>query len=266
MALGIMAAHFWQVESGIASLKQPRFTAFVNPLRPSSGLTNLHVDGRPLPDFNSLCVELGDVEPHDAASIIEHYVRGGDLVAAYADRPARGMRAEIYWRAASHELAGAIAAVELLASVQTSLLDSCPRLLTRSTVTADQVLQLSDVERGGFKPVAPNPRDDVSNVPSDQPDCYLFHLVAADYSYLEMVHPSDAQASHSQWPVAAVRPLVKSAPNRFELHHQLFAERLEKGVILRARVLGVLLDRDGDQAAAARHYAAFISERLPLTT
>ncbi len=51
-----------------------------------------------------------------------------------------------------------------------------------------------------------------------------------------------------------------------QLAHQLFAERLEKGVILRARVLGVLVDRDGDLAAAARHYENFVSAAPPLTT
>jgi hypothetical protein len=176
------------------------------------------------------------------------------------------MRAEIYWRAAAHELAGAIAAIELLASVQTSLLDSCPRLLTRSSLAAEQVLQLRDVERAAFEQVSQISDSDTTNAPSDRPDCYLFRLAAAKFSYLEMVPPSDVQTSSSRQCVGAIRPLASPAPNRFELRHQLFAERLEKGVILRARVLGVLLDRAGDQAAAARHYAAFISERPPLTT
>jgi hypothetical protein len=258
-----MPAKLWHLESGAARLELARFSTAVHPLEPDAGLVDACVDRVKLQNFRPLCVELPGVQPQDASRCVERHARGGDFVVAYTDRPAPAMRAEIYWRAQSHELDGAIAAIEVLASVQTSLLDSCPRLSTRSEVMARDVHRLSDVGRGAFAPARPASEGPAAR---DQPQCYLFRLAASQYSYAEMVHPADAQDSTSQRLFARDSVEPRPPAQLFELKHQLFAERLEKGVILRARILGVLLDRSGDEAAAARHYAAFVSEKLPLTT
>jgi hypothetical protein len=70
---------------------------------------------------------------------------------------------------------------------------------------------------------------------------------------------SGAEASELQ---AASDP----AGSSLRLAHHLFAEHLEKGVILRTWVLGVVLDRAGDAAAALDAYRAFLATPLPLTT
>jgi hypothetical protein len=169
------------------------------------------------------------------------------------------MRAQLYWRAGVHERHGAIVAIELLASVQTNLFDSCPKLAVRSQLVASEAYRMADAARGSFVGIVP-PGDDF--LPDDSPDvpqCYLFRLPGRQYSYAEMVHPADSR--HSNW-----EGWLHGADYRLQLRHELFAERLEKGVILRARVLGVLLDREDDKAAAARHWNAFLHEALPLTT
>ena len=231
------------------------FSAVVDPLDPGAGLGGMQIDGRPIADARLLQVELNRV---DAAEAGEHdsYVRGGDLVLSYSDRPGPNMP-QIYWRA--RELGGqhpAIAAIELVASVQTSLLDSYPALAACSQLTAVEALRLADVERSTF--VNAVRHSEQADAMAGVPHCYLLRLAAGPFSYAEMVQPFDTQQSRCD-----LDPSGRDA--RVQLRHRLFAERLEKGVILRARVLGVLLDRDGDEAAAANQYAAFLKEALPLT-
>jgi len=249
----------WHAEDSTVRLELARLCAVVDPLDPAAGLHRLRVDAQPLPELHPLRVELPPVEARHAPPDVDFYVRGGDLIATYAHRPERAMRAQIYWRAASRTGPRAIAAVELLVSVQTSLLDSCPKLATRSDVAAREVFQLTDPERAAFESVGPPSTRAALASQSGRSSCYLFRLPGAKYSYAEMVNPADAQQSQLSVP-------LDEGELRAHLAHELFAERLEKGVILRARVLGVLLDRDGDQAAAAEHYAAFLNEPPPLTT
>jgi hypothetical protein len=254
----IMPSQCWQIENSSARLKLARLSARVNPLDPAAGVGDVSVDGRPLLGLAPLAVDLPRVESQHAASNVEVYVRGGDLVATYADRPEPQMRTQIYWRAATHDLQQAVAAVELVASVQTNLLDSCPKLSTHSRIDASEVFQLTDPEQGTFAPLNPRPARAETRGQAERGSCYLFRLAGGSFSYVEIVHPAEAQHSSCD---ATNNPGTSCA-----LRHRLFAERLEKGVILRARVLGVLMDRSGDQAAAARHYASFLSAELPLTT
>ncbi len=112
--------------------------------------------GRPVDGASLLGVELpDDVTGPDAA--VDVHVRSADLVASYA--PSRGWPygAQIYWRVWIPEQAAVLAAVELIVSVQTNLLDSHPRLMARSWLPECDVLRLSQVERGAFVAVSPTP-------------------------------------------------------------------------------------------------------------
>jgi hypothetical protein len=70
-----------------------------------------------------------------------------------------------------------------------------------------------------------------------------------------MVHPADARRDRLTRDVAGLR-----------LIHHLFADELEKGVILRARLRGALLPRADDQRLALDAYRGLLDARLPLTT
>jgi len=50
------------------------------------------------------------------------------------------------------------------------------------------------------------------------------------------------------------------------LTHRLFERSLEKGVILKARVRGVLLDRARDGVSAIEWYRNLLQSEPPLTT
>jgi hypothetical protein len=246
----------WHAADNSVRLELTRFLASVHPLAPSAGLSDIRIDGEPQAGLRLLGLELPSARSPSAAPQIEHYTRGGDLIATYHDWPAPAMRSQVYWRATSHELNGAIAAIEWVVSVQTSLLDSCPQLSAGSTLSASEVLHLVDAERGTFATASLGQPDTDS---TSRPNCYLFRLADGRTSYAEMVMPTDSQAS---------RCMCGSTddPRHVRLTHRLFADRLEKGVILRARILGVFVDRADDRAIIAWHYADFLAEKLPLTT
>jgi hypothetical protein len=250
----------WQeVDERTVRLQLERFSTVIDPFNPAGGLQDSAIDGQELVGFHPLAPELPAIPPTDAAGSLECYVRGGDLVSTYSDRPAPHMRSQIYWRASSHERLGSIASIELVASVQTSLLDACPQFAARSQMLAGEAYRLTDSEQGTFVSIVPPSGEADPDSQPDAPHCYLFRLPGRQYSYAEMIYPAEAQASYwDGW--------LHGTEFRLQLRHELFGDRLEKGVILRARVLGVLLDRRDDKAAAARHWQAFLAEGLPLTT
>jgi hypothetical protein len=178
------------------------------------------------------------------------------LVSTYMQDERRQIRGQVYWR--GFEWGGSRApAIELIVSVQTSLLDSDPTLHVRSQVAADELWNIN-----GFDP--PSARNDtlrgsdsfVANYAGRGPACWLFRLTGEDSTYVEMVHPSDHVSSRFQ------------ELGRGEVEHstRLFRGPLEKGVILRSRLRGVLLPRSNDVAAAAACYREFITSEPPLTT
>ncbi len=245
-----MAEQPWRLDVGSASLRLPRLSAVVRPLAPVVGLDELRIDGHLVSaTCRPLGVELTGIDQSGKPAAIEQYVRGGDLVATYMDCPAPALRTQIYWRVNSHPSADAVAAVELVISVQTSLLNSSPRLATRSLLAVDEARCLTSTDAAR--------RSDLG-----RSSCYLYRLAETPFSYAEMVEPAQSLESVIEGDVPGADARFK----RLALRHELFPERLEKGVILRARVLGVFLDRRDDQSAAERHYAAFLSAEPPLTT
>jgi hypothetical protein len=250
--------HSWhEADHALWRLELERFSALVDPRNPATGLSGVRVDASEVATLHPLGVELSPVgKKHDEG--FQCYARGGDLVATYVDRPAPDMRSVLYWRAAAHELQGAIAAIELVASVETSSLDSRPQLAVRTSLVASEAYRLVDAARGSFAAIVPLPSEPQGDDAPEAPACHLFRLPGRRYSYAEMVQPADGRQSHWEGWLAA-------GDYRFELRHELFAQRLEKGVILRARVLGMILDRDDDQAAVLAHWNSFLREPLPLT-
>jgi len=188
---------------------------------------------------------------------VESFARGGDLIARYADWPEVAMQAQLAWRTASPFFANVLAAIELVVSVETSLLDICPTMAIVSQVPAQTALNLplrssetfANIDRGEVLAGAA------------ATGCYLFRLDNPHLSLVQAVHPVDA-------PKNRVEPLPDTTgqeTNNYLLRHELFAARLEKGVILRARVLTALIEREADEAAAKALYDAFLEQPLPLT-
>jgi hypothetical protein len=188
------------------------------------------------------------------------YCRGGDLVASYADARLRPNVVQIYWRVEPAPV-GALAEIDLEVSVQTSLLDSDPAQWTCSRLPAGELFY-TPLATSGFSPIGSETGAvelDKRSSPLDSApaSCWLVRLPETSVSYAEMVHPADFWVS---------RLHERTAGGERRLRHQLFVSRLEKGVILRARIRGVFVSRDDDCAQAAAAYRRFVESPPPLTT
>ena len=197
----------------------------------------------------------------DTLGEIEVYVRGEDLIASYDAAGQEPFRAQVDWRALTpNNNLTALGGVDLIASVQTQLLDSHPELTVSTSLAAGELLALSDADAGVFEPVVLKDEQPVELAAQSGAGCVLYRLSAADSaappcSYAEMIHPSDVgPVTIRRDPTGLVR-----------LEHRLFSSFLEKGVILRARLRGVFLEQALDETAALAWYRALVENKLPLT-
>jgi hypothetical protein len=93
-------------------------------------------------------------------------------------------------------------------------------------------------------------------------DClsvFVFRPPRDDFSYIQMVHPTDFHRT-------TVSIEQREKQNQVCVVHELFPDPLEKGVIRRGRVRGWFVDRADDLRAAAECYRQWIDEPPPLTT
>ena len=82
----------------------------------------------------------------------------------------------------------------------------------------------------------------------------LFRLPGKTFSYLEMADPVDSRCCR----------LTGHGHGAVGLDRTLFAATLEKGVILRSRLRGILLEQAEDVRHARAAYADFIRSEPPL--
>lgn len=244
----------WQLAGTSAVWTSPELFARVDLLHPEAGLHDVRVREQPLSGASFLRVETQHAGK-GKESLLDAYVRGCDLIATFAQTPARPIRPQIYWRALAHENGQQLGGLELIVSTQTSLLDADTSLTTWSCVPAGEVLQLRDHLAAQFSRLISLPTEVTTE---NGPGLFLFRPPHADWSYVEMVYPTD---------FAAARLLAEEgATGLVRLTNTLFAERLEKGVIRRGRIRGVFLARSGDESAALAVYDSFVASPLPLTT
>ncbi len=248
-------ASSWRVAQFSAQFETAHLSGNCQLLTPSAGLHGLHLEGAPLTHANLLGLRL------PAATALEAYARLGDLVAIYSPTEARPFRSQAYWRLASHAVRvqehEALSAIELVASQQTDLLDSRPDLSVGSELASVTTFRLTDVATAAFDEI------DLARKPvfsrASGIACFLFRLPGNAVSYVEIVHPLDFETTQLDFVNKDGTALVRTT-------HHLFAQRLEKGVILRARVLGLFVNRCDEMRSAAAHYARFAASDPPLTT
>jgi hypothetical protein len=254
---------FWQVENHCASLCMERLSGSIDLSRPGNGITRLSIDGQPLDSASLFQIAQGaaPLSTSDVAQV-DHYVRGADLVATYEETDSRRLRAQLYWRAPRSSMRDVLGAIELIASVQTSLLESDPLLTVQSVLPTAEVSLLKSAADVSYQQVRGPAATNFDFRSHGKVCCFLVRPSGASWSYAEMVHPLDAQSSRVEFQSSSSGP----SSNMVLLQHRLFEERIEKGVILRARVWGLFLPRDGDLAAAAAHYRAFAAQEPPLST
>lgn len=184
--------------------------------------------------------------------LAELYVRGNDLVAEYAHTERQRIAPHVYWRAVLEKRLSAVRIEEVL-SVRTELLDSEPTWSVGSFVMESQLFHTSNLLRPLFNDISTGSAFDRSD--SDE-HLFVFRRLDAGFSYAEMVHPSDFVS-------------VQATPDGHQplfLQSKLFPERLEKGVIRRARICGWFMPAENDLETAVELAKRFVAEPPPLTT
>jgi len=174
--------------------------------------------------------------------LTDHWVRGDDVTAVYETEQqsadVRQLRTTAMWRL--HPSDGAPRAWELIASAQTSLLQSDAVLAVVSEIEATDILW-GTCEDGTVQWHAD---------PSPEATCVLLGRGGAtapnDTSVLVATQPGDAR-----------RLTVSRSGKRVVVECWLFSTELEKGVLLRSRVLAAI-----GPAAAASQWAAELAAKF----
>jgi len=173
----------------------------------------------------------------------DHWVRGNDVTAVYESIDPGRLRTTAMWRL--HPAAHDVRSWELVVSTQTSLLHSDPLLPVVSEIDAGDVLW-GTCRAGSIGWHA---------APTAEAACVLVSsAAAAGASVLLAVHPADARR------IEAVR-----LGRRTRVECWLFPTVLEKGVLLRSRVLAAV-GPAGQAAGWAAELAGMFAASPPILT
>ncbi len=242
----------WKLEGTDGSLEVAGMATRVDVAHPEQGFLSSASNGR---FMQLLPAEMGGAS---ALKLAEAYVRGNDLVALYEPLAPHQVQPSVYWRARYDEGKQAVG-VEMIVSMQTSLLDSNPETVVATGMpigdvwgpAGEQAKSLNRLEYNEF----PLALSGTNGTP--QPSLVVYQARDTPFAYVEMVHPADfvaTQVELNKWGESWATT-------------RLFSERLEKGVIRRARIAGWHVPRKSDVLnTAAELYAKFAAEPLPLTT
>jgi len=209
-------------------------TARIDPMAPLRGI---EVQGRSHHD-RLLGIDLAVPGP----SIADWWVRGRDMTVVCEPRDGRLLKATTTWR---HwpGLPG-IDAWEAIVSAQTSRLDSDATISVVSHVAVEHLLTsvgTAEWVRSAGGTLHPEVVATLARRP--------------ETSVLITVHPIDLRRIDLE---------VRDSVARIDC--RLFASTVEKGVLLRSRVLGAIGPRTGDEGWAAELLATFAASAPPLTT
>lgn len=253
-----MSSAAWKIEDQFARLSTPTLCGAIQLAQPARGLHELTWQQVALGAATLLGVQLPTTVSGENAVLDDAYIRGDDLVATYRQTPDKPARVQVYWR--WRERAVALhAAVDVEISVQTSLLDSQPEMRLQTHFPGQELLRLTDPLASRFDSLELASASNTSYKADTGTGCWLWRPRNEEWSYAEMMHPSDFWQDH-------VATKVDRAPTVVEVSHQLFPERLEKGVIRRARARGIFVTRERDEQTVVDAYQQFAREEPPLTT
>jgi hypothetical protein len=206
--------------------------------------------------------ELLGIEPPGAARLVDRWLRGGDATSIWESRDGLGMRATAMWRL--HAAEAGVRAWELVLSTQTALLSADARLAVTCRVPAAVC--------------GAGPRTTAATIAASA----SFGGFAGDRVTWSATRPPEAVAALLE-PAAAGGPagwavLVAGHPREVEgtfvrhdagmivVETRLFADGLEKGVLLRGRVLAALGPAGSARAWATRATEAFAATPPLLST
>lgn len=251
----------WELRDQQARWESPDLSATVDLGHPDAGLAVAHtrLGSARIPLHH---IHLGGLKsrgPQWQEPLQDAWTRGDDLFAAYHPRQLHANQLEVYWRI----LRGvSVPAVEWIVSVHTGLLDDLPTTWMRSTLPATHLRWLpfgpGATRELPVTPANPVGPELVGLACGDAPGAVLAELPGGG-QYLEAVHPADYSAVE-----------VSAANGGRIIRSRLFPDRLEKGVIRRARLRGWFLppvhSPDSNLELATTLLRQFSESTPPLTT
>jgi len=261
-----MSAPEWEFRQPQATLATDACSAVLNVDEPSRGIRKVRLHEHPLPGHLLGVGAIGLATPTlDEVSVaasdvntlqrVDAYQRLGDIVASYEGGSPGEVRKQIYWRALPTRSPSALAAFELVVSLQTQLLDLYPTVEVTTTLPAHSLWQLAELEEPKLQQLRLKKGDRLKIEAGARPSCFLVRLPGHAYSYAEMLPPADFHAAQMHF----------ATSGQLQIRQHIAAGRLEKGVIRRARVRGVFLPRRRDASAAIAWYRDLLASPLPLT-
>ena len=228
----------WMLADRIATQEADGLVARLDLAAPARGI-GLSADGESRAD------RLLGVDLRSECRLMEQWLRGEDVVAVYEPADARKLRATAMWR---RQPRPGICSWEVVVSAQTSLVQSDSAVAVVSEVDATDLLW--GVARHGEIHWTPcrhgEPQPEAAT-------CVLARRAAATTALIA-VHPDD------------VRQLaVRRHGGRARIECWLFSTAIEKGVLLRSRVLAALGPAANDAAWAGAIVHDFAASPPPLT-
>ncbi len=221
----------WKCEGQLATAALGDWTARLDLSRPAAGIHDLRFGQHALAACIFQIQPTADAQP---VEIIDSYTRGEDLVVTYAETEQRPVRQQVYWRAFTEPLPGGpIVGIDLIISMQTSLLYSDPTLNVVSEFPSGSIVHVME--------------------------CATLLLHRPDGlagSVAQCVDPADCEQAE----------LAPSESGGVIARYRLFDPGLEKGVIRRARLRTIFLSRAEDELQALAAYEIFAASAPPLTT
>jgi hypothetical protein len=250
----------WRFQQPTAGLRCGALTGRVDVSQPQLGLHEISIESRGLTG-RILCVRQSDEAANGKRSedrswpVADAYVRGADLVATYKPTDNWPFSPQVYWRINGADASEQLASQSLLVSVQTHLLETWPRISIASQLHSEEVLVVALRSNGDLTSRSLGRGDHVF-YPSASMGCIVQRVAGSDFSYVEIMPPSDYRELRINW----------SADGTCHTEWMLFADFLEKGVIWRARLQSLLVPRENDVEQAGACCGADDERPLPLTT
>ena len=256
MSVGNRDKASWRIDFPQAALDTicGSLAATLDVTAPSGGLHAIELADRHLRGY-VLAATITPGPPLKSDDIADTYARGDDIVVSYAESAERNCSCQFYWQSTPSPLdPSARTMLTLMASVQTSGLDSEPQVLVSTSLDADSIVV--DLEDGSsVELTSSSARAERFEAPR-RASAITYRLGDGDWRYLELVEGGEIRSLDVR----------RDEGRPWTTTWTLFGEFLEKGVIRRTRTHGLFVRQE--QLAARPHgvidYVRSLSP--PLTT
>jgi hypothetical protein len=242
----------WSVLDSHALWESKLLHAKIDLRRPELGLHSLVLNATPLQNLRLFQTQLEPSGGEPQATLSDVFQRGAELAVTYAETAEQPVQRQLHWKIAE-TIEPLRVVVDLVVCVETSQLDSDPRISVASSSSPGSWLQLRQVaDQIQFEELG------IKGEPKGCPvGVYMARCPNSSVHYAQLLLPSDDLT-------AKVSQTETDGTNT--LKAVLFSERLEKGVIRCARIRGVICESVLDEANADELACQFRNTPMPLGT